>query len=54
MTQEEKNYIIKIIRQETYCGLHDASIYFEELLNAIKNRPMTTLDKKTKIKITWI
>lgn len=52
MTREDKKYISNIIRKETYCGLHDAFIYFEELLESIKRKPKI-YDKPLKIKITW-
>ena len=53
MTQEEKLYIIKIIRQETACGLMEASVSFDKLIEALKHKPSTIMDKTQVIKIIW-
>lgn len=53
MTQEEKEFVVKLIRQETCCGLNDAFIYFNTLLDAIKKRPIKIMDKSCKLKIEW-
>lgn len=53
MTQNEKNYVANLIRQETGCGLHDASAFFDTFLNGIKHRPLLQMDNPQKINITW-
>ena len=54
MTQEEKLSIAKFIRKETGCGLHEASIGFDKLLNALKHHPKLVLGHQPyKLKVEW-
>ena len=53
MTQEDKIKIVKLIRQETGCGLLAAKSGFAELLFALKNPPLTVMDNPPRLKITW-
>jgi Ribosomal protein L7/L12 C-terminal domain. len=52
MTDEERISILKLIRQETGCGLKEAEIAFDKLLEALKNKPVI-LDKPSELVITW-
>ena len=52
MANDEKLRIIKLIRDETGCGLKDAEIGFDKLLEALKNKPVI-LDKPSELEITW-
>lgn len=53
ITQEEKIYIIKIIRKETSCGLKEASDAIDKLIEALKHKPLYIMDKPAYLKITW-
>lgn len=53
MTDEERISILKLIRQETGCGLKEAEIGLNKLLDALKNKPMTVLDKPSEMVIFW-
>jgi ribosomal protein L7/L12 len=53
MTQEEKRSICLILRQETGCGLMEASELIDKLIEALKNRPLTIMDNPSYLKITW-
>lgn len=53
MTDEERISILKLIRRETGCGLKEAEVGFNLLLDALKNAPMTVLDKPLKMEINW-
>ena len=54
MISKDKKYIIaKIIREETGCGLGDATIYFDALIDAINRRPILVMDNIYRIKIDW-
>lgn len=53
MTQEDKLTVARIIRQETGCGLHDAMVYFDKLLEAINARPKIVMGKFRELKFTW-
>ena len=53
MTQEEKLMICKIIRRETSCGMYEASCAVEELINALKNKPILVMDNPRKLIIKW-
>ena len=53
MTQEDKQNIVRILRRETGCGLMEANIAIEKLIEVLKNKPLTIMDKPSQIKITW-
>ena len=53
MTTEEKLNIAKTIRNETGCGLFEASFYFNKLLEALKNKPQIVMDKPNELEMTW-
>lgn len=53
MTQEEKRNICFMIRQETGCGLMEASVAIDKLIKAFKNRPLYVMDKAMYLKIAW-
>lgn len=53
MTQEEKRNICFMMRNETGCGLMEASVAIDKLIKALKNRPLLVMDKPTYLKITW-
>ena len=53
MTQEEKRNICLMIRHETGCGLTEASVAIDKLIEAFKNRPLLVMDKPVYLKITW-
>lgn len=53
MTQEDKRSICLILRQETGCGLMEASESIDKLIEALKNRPLVVMDKPLYLKITW-
>lgn len=42
-----------MMRHETGCGLAEASVAIDKLIEALKNRPITCLDKSMYLKITW-
>ena len=45
MTQEEKRNICFMMRHETGCGLMEASVTIDKLIEAFKNRPLLVMDK---------
>lgn len=54
MKQEDKIKIAKLIRQETGCGLAEASSGFGKLLNALKQHPKLVLGHQPyKLKVEW-
>ncbi len=54
MKQEDKIKIAKLIRQETGCGLAEASSGFGKLLDALKHHPKLVLDHQPyKLKVEW-
>ena len=53
MTREEKRNICLMLRHETGCGLMEASVAIDELIKALKNRPLLVMDKPSHLKITW-
>ena len=54
MTKEDKIMVAKLIRQETGCGLTEASSGFDKLLNALKHHPKLVLDHQPyKLKVEW-
>ena len=53
ITPDKKLIIAKIIREETGCGIHDAGLYFDKLVEAIKHRPLLVMDNPYKLKISW-
>ena len=42
-----------MMRNETGCGLMEASVAVDKLIKAFKNRPLLVMDKPTYLKITW-
>lgn len=52
MSTEEKQYIAKIIRRETGCGLMDAKNAIEALIKSLKHQPMIVMDNPRKLKVT--
>jgi ribosomal protein L7/L12 len=52
MSHEEKIYITKIIRNETSCGLKEASDAIDKLIDALKHKPLYIMDKPANLKIT--
>lgn len=53
MTQEEKQNICFMMRNETGCGLMEASVAIDKLIKAFKNRPLLVMDNPAYLKITW-
>lgn len=53
MTPEEKRSIAFTMRYETGCGLMEATIAIEKLIEALKHRPLIIMDNPPQIKITW-
>lgn len=53
MTNEEKRTICLLLRQETGCGLLEASASIDKLIDVLKNRQLTVMDKPSYLKITW-
>lgn len=53
MTQEEKRSICFILRRETGCGLMEASILIDKLIEVMINRPPIVMDKPSYLKFTW-
>lgn len=53
MTQEEKQNICFILRRETGCGLMEASIAIDKLIESMKNRPPIVMDNPSHLKNTW-
>ena len=53
MTQEEKQSIVYILRRETGCGLMEADVAINKLIEALKNKPLLVMDKPYHMKVTW-
>lgn len=53
MTQEEKRSIAHILRCETGCGMMEATVAIEKLIEALKHKPLTVMDNPPQIKIIW-
>ena len=54
MTKEDKIMIAKLIRQETGCGLAEASSGFGKLLDALKHHPKPVFGHQPyKLKVEW-
>lgn len=53
MTQYEKRDIAHIIRCETGCGMMEATAAIDKLIETMKNRPLTVMDKPPCLKIIW-
>ena len=53
MKQEKIQEIVKLIRNETGCGLMEAKTAFEKLLCVLKNHPPIVMDNPRKLKIMW-
>ena len=54
MKQEDEIKIAKLIRQETGCGLAEASSGFGKLLDALKHHPKLVLGHQPyKLKVEW-
>lgn len=53
MTTEDKKYIAKVIRDETGCGMMEASVAFETLIKAIKSAPHLPTDTGRKLNFSW-
>lgn len=53
MTPEDKQNIVYVLRHETGCGLMEANIAIDKLIEVLKNKPLTIMDKPLQIKITW-
>lgn len=53
MTQEERQSIVYILRRETGCGLMEADVAINKLIEALKHKPLLVMDKSHNIKITW-
>ena len=53
MTQEEKQSICFMLGYEIGCGLMEANIAIDNLIKALKNRPLVIMDKPSYLKITW-
>ena len=53
MTQEEKHSFAYMIRQETGCGMMEANIAIDKLIEALKHRPLLVMDKAYHMEITW-
>ena len=53
MTQEEKQSIINILRQETGCGMMEANVAINKLIEALKHKPLLVMDNPYSMKITW-
>ena len=53
MTQEEKRSICFMLRYETGCGLMEANVAIDKLIQALKNRPLLVMDNPPHLKITW-
>lgn len=53
MTQEDKLNIAYILRRETGCGIMEATIAIEKLIEALKNKPLIIMDNPSQIKIIW-
>lgn len=53
MTQEEKRSICFMLRYETGCGMMEATIAIEKLIDVLKHKPLTVMDNPPQLKITW-
>lgn len=53
MTQEEKRNIAHIMRCETGCGMMEATVAIDKLIEVMKHRPPVIMDKPQQIKINW-
>lgn len=53
MTEYEKRDFAHIIRCETGCGMMEANVAIEKLIEALKNKPLTVMDNPPHIKIIW-
>jgi len=53
MTQEEKRRICFMLRYETGCGMMEATIAIEKLIEALKHKPLPVMDNPPRLKITW-
>ena len=53
MTPEEKQSIAYILRRETGCGLMEATIAINKLIEALNHKPLPIMDKPHYMKITW-
>ena len=53
MTQEEKRSICFMLRHETGCGLMEANVAIDKLIQVLKNRPLLVMDNPPRLKITW-
>lgn len=53
MTQEEKRSICFMLRYETGCGMMEANIAIDKLMEALKHKPLTVMDNPPHLKITW-
>ena len=53
MTQEEKQSIVRILRQETGCGLMEANVAINKLIETLKHKPLLVMDKPFHMKIIW-
>lgn len=53
MTQEDKQNIAHILRCETGCGMMEAAVAIEKLIEALKHKPLTVMDNPLQLKITW-
>lgn len=42
-----------MMRRETGCGLMEASVAIDKLIEAFKNRPLLVMGKPMYLKITW-
>ena len=42
-----------MMRHETGYGLKEASVAFDKLIEAFKNRPLLVMDKPMYLKIAW-
>lgn len=53
MTIEDKRNIAYKLRCETGCGIMEATIAIEKLIEVLKNKPLTIMDNPPQIKISW-
>ena len=42
-----------MLRHETGCGMMEASVAIDKLIEALKNRPLVVMDKPSYLKIIW-
>ena len=45
--------IAHIIRCETGCGMMEATVAIEKLIEALKNKPLIVMDNPPQLKIIW-